>query len=31
MQFIIFGLLADIMVRVYYQEERQYNIEGILG
>ena len=31
-QFVIFGLLADIMVKLYYGKEvRPYNIEEILG
>jgi len=29
-QFIIFGLLADIMIKIYYRKEKAYNIEEFL-
>lgn len=29
-QFLIFGLLADILIKIYYREEPNYNIESIV-
>ena len=29
-QFIIFGLLADIMIKIYYRKEKTYNVEEFL-